>query len=173
MKLFAPIHSCILVSSLTPPESFIARGELAVELAENMDAAAEVASVGGRVQGLPGQGFDLQELAFVFFRAVHGDDYGATIVADAFWVDVCAAEGGFDDGGLFGVGEGRQGRVLSPALPALGCVVEKRIDGGVGLALHVAVDIPEVDESRKGHSVACAGELLHGEGILDACSAHE
>ena len=119
MKPFAPIHSCFLVSSFTPPESFIARGELAVELAENMDTAAEVASVGGRVQGLPGQDFDLQELAFVFFRTVHGDDYGATIVADAFWLEACAENGGFDDGGLFGVGEGRQRSVLSPDFPAL------------------------------------------------------
>ena len=103
MKLFAPIHSCFLVSSLTPPESFIARGKLAVELAENMDAAAEVAGVGGCIQGLPGQGFDLQELAFVFFRAVHGDDHGAAVVADALWSEACAAEGGFDDSGLFGV----------------------------------------------------------------------
>jgi len=170
MKLFAPIHSCFLVSSLTPPESFIARGELAVELAENMDAAAEVAGVGGRVQGLPGQCFDLQELTFVFFRTVHGDDYGAAVVADAFWLEACVAEGGFDDGGLFGVGECRQGRVLSPALPALGCVIDKKLDGGVGLALHVAVDVPEIDRRCKGYSVASAGELLHGDGVLDACS---
>jgi len=173
MKLFAPIPSCFLVSSLTPPESFIARGKLAVELAENMDAAAEVAGVGGCIHGLPGQVFDLQELAFVFFRAVHDDDYRAAIVVDAFWVDVCAAEGGFDDGGLFGVGECRQGRVLSPALPALSCVVEKGVDGGVGLPLHVAVDVPEIDHGRKGHPVACAGKLLHGDYVLDACSGNE
>ena len=125
-----------------------------MELAENMDTAAEVAGIGGCVQSFPGQDFDLQELAFVFFRAVHGDDYRAAVVADALWVDACAVKGGFDDGGLFGVGESRQGRVLSPTLPALGGVVEKRPDGGVGLALHVAVDIPEVDHGCKGHSVA-------------------
>jgi len=173
MKLFAPIHSCFLVSSLTPPESFIARGELAVELAENMDTAAEVASVGGRVQGFPGQGFDLQELAFVFFRTVHGDDYGAAVVADAFWLEACAVECSFDDGDLLGVGESWQGRVLSQTLPALGGVVEKRLEGGVGLALHVAVDVPEVDYGCRGHPVACAEKLLHSEGVLDACSRDE
>lgn len=90
-----------------------------------------------------------------------------------FWLEACAEKGGSDDGGLFGVGEYRQRCVLSPALPALGCVVEKRIDGWVGLALHVAVDVPEIDHGCKGHPVACAGKLLNGDCVLDACSAHE
>ena len=132
-----------------------------MELAEDMDAAAEVAGIGGRIQGIPGQGFDLQEFALIFFRAVHGDDYGAAVVADALWVDVCLAEGGFDDGGFLGVGESRQRSVFSPALPALRGIIEECFDGGVGLALHVAVDIPEIDHSCKGHPVACAVELFH------------
>jgi len=144
-----------------------------VELAEGMDAAAEVAGVGGSVQGIPGQGFDLQEFALVFFRAVHGDDHGAVIVADAFWVDVCAAKGGFDDDGFLGVAESRQRSVFSPALPAFRGIIEERIDGGVGLALHMAVDVPEIDHSRKGHPVACAGKLLHGDYVLSARAAYE
>jgi len=173
MKLFAPIHSCFLVSSFTPPESFIARGKLAVELAEDMNAAAEVAGFGGCIQSLQGQSFNLQELAFVFFRAVHGDDYGAAIVADAFWVDVCAVKGGFDDGGLLRVGEGWQRSGFSPGLPALRGVIEERIDGRVGLARHVAVDVPEIDHSRMGHAIACTGELLHCDRALSARAAHE
>jgi len=144
-----------------------------VELAEDMDAAAEVAGIGGRVQGLPGQGFDLQELALVFFRAIHGDDYGAAVVTDALGMDICAVEGGFDDSGLLGVGESRQRNVLSPGLPALRGIIEERFDGGVGLALHVAVDVPEIDHSRKGHPVACAGKLLHGDYVLSARAAYE
>ena len=88
-----------------------------MELAENMDTAAEVAGVVGCIQSFPGQYFDLQELAFVFFRAVHCDDHRAAIVADAFWLEACAAKGGFDDDALFGFGECRQGRVLSPDFP--------------------------------------------------------
>jgi len=173
MKLFAPIHSCFLVSSFAPPESFIACGELAVELAENMDTAAEVAGVGGCIQGLPGQSFDLQEFALVCLWAVHGDDYWAAIVAGALGVDVCAAEGGADDGRLFGVGESRQRRVLSPALPALRSIIEERLDGGVGFALHVAVDVPEIDNGRKGHPKDPGGKLLDRDGVLAVCAAHE
>jgi len=173
MKLFAPIHSCFLVSSLASPESLIARGELSVELAEDMDAVAEVAGVGGSVQGIPGQGFDLHELAFIFFRAVHGDDHGAAVVADAFWVDVCAAEGGFDDGGFLGVGEGRERSIFSPGLPALRGIIEERLNRGVGPALHVAVDVPEIDHGCKRHPEACAGKLLHSDCILSARTAHE
>jgi len=169
----AAVRSCFLVSSLASPGSFIARGELAVELAEDVDAAAEVAGVGDCIQGLPGQSFDLQELAFVFFRSVHGDDYGAAIVAYAFWVDVCAVKGGFDDGGLLRVGEGWQRSGFSPGLPALRGVIEKRLDGRVGLALHVAVDVPEIDHGCRGHPVACTGEMLHGDRVLSASPAHE
>jgi len=82
-----------LVSSFASPESFIARGELAVELAEDMDAAAEVAGIGGSIKSFPGQSFDLQEFALVFFRAVHGDDYGAAVVADAFWSEPARLRG--------------------------------------------------------------------------------
>jgi len=173
MKLFAPIHSCFLVSTLTPPESLIARGELAVELAEDMDAAAEVAGIGGRIQDLPGQGFDLQELTFVIFRAVHGDYHEAAVMADALGVDVCAVKGGFNDGGFIGVGQSRLKSAFSPALPALRGVIEERIDGRVGLALHLAVDVPEIDHGCKGHPVACAGELLYKEGVFSARAAHE
>jgi len=173
LTLPAAVRSCFWFSSLAPPVSLVACGELAVELAEDMDAAAEVAGVGGSVQGIPGQDFDLKELAFVFFRAVHGDDHGAAVVADALGVDVCTVKGGFDDGGLFGVGESWQGNVLSPALPALRGVIEKGFDGGVGLALHVAVDIPEIDHSRKGHPIACDGDMLHRDCVLSAQLAHE
>jgi hypothetical protein len=55
----------------------VMQDELAVELAEDMDADAEVAGIRRRVQGIPGQGFDLAELAPVIFRAAHHDDNGA------------------------------------------------------------------------------------------------
>ena len=74
-----------------------------MELAEDMDACAAVAGAGGCIQSFLGQGFDLLELAFVFFRAVHGDDHGAAVVADALWMDVSAAKSGIDDDGLLGV----------------------------------------------------------------------
>ena len=82
-----------------------------MELAENVDAAADFAGVEDCIQGFPGQDFDLQEFTFIFFRAVHGDDYGATVVADALGMDVCAIEGCFDDGGFFGVRGGREGNL--------------------------------------------------------------
>ena len=94
-------------------------------------------------------------------------------MADALGVDVCAVKGGFDDGGFFGVGEGPQGSVFSPGLPARRGIVEKCLDGWVDLVLHVAVDVPEIDHSRNGHPVACAGELLHEDCVLSARAAHE
>jgi len=111
--LHVAVRSCFLVSSFAPPESLIARGKLAVELAEDMDACAAVAGIGGCIQGFPCQVFDLQEFALIFFRAVHGDYHGAAIVADALWVEACAAKGSFDDSGFFGVRGGRVGDLRS------------------------------------------------------------
>ena len=144
-----------------------------MELAKDMDAAAEVAGVGGSVEGFPGQSFDLQELSFVSFRAIDGDDYGASVVADALGVDVCAIEGGADDGGFFGVGQSWQGSAFSPALPAFCGIIEERFDGEVGLALHVAVDVPEIDHGCKGHPVKPGGELLRRDCAFPTRAAHE
>lgn len=63
--------------------------------------------------------------------------------------------------------------VFLPALPALCGIIEERFYGWVGLAFHVAVDIPVVDRGCKGHPVTCAGDLLHGDCILSAHMAHE
>jgi len=58
------------------------QGKLVVELAEYMDADAEVAGIWGRVQGIPGLGFDMAELASVIFRAALNDDNGAVVLED-------------------------------------------------------------------------------------------
>jgi len=94
-------------------------------------------------------------------------------VADAFWLQACAVKGGFDDGGFIGVGQSRLRSAFSPALPALGCIIEERIDGGVGLALHAAIGGPKVSQGREGHSVACAGKPLIGESVLSFHAIHE
>ena len=126
-----------------------------------MDACAAVSGVMDAVKCFPGQHLNLQELAFVSLRAAHFDDNGAEVVANASGADAGLLQGRLHDGRLLGVGQSRQGSMLSPGLPALCGIIEERLDGGVGLAPHVAEDLPLIEEGGKG-------ELIASRDLLDA-----
>jgi len=162
-----------LFSVLVLPESWIASLQLPRPGLPHVDAQAAVPGVRDSVQSFPGEGLDVEELALVGLRPAHDDDHGAAGVADGLRADAGAVKSLLDDARLLGVREEALFFLHLPGLPALCGIVQERLDGGVGPVGHVAVDVPEVDHGRKGHPVACVGELLDRDGVLAVCAAHE